>query len=287
MGLHIKRIQLEKPMKSTFYCLLLLGVCNLAWADVQIKYIDITGATSTMISNGRKVRINGGQMPGYLLFDGGLGEFLMVDPKRNEAVRMAADEVGAMAEVGTLSVGLMPRGGYEKIAGFSTGRYDLLANGEFCGTIYGSSKLIKNPDLKRMFLAMQGMHKISQSRIVKASSELTECQRARTRLAELADTSGFVLRVIDDKGNQTFEVLSIDTGALIEQSEYDIPPGMPVIELRECLKATPQQIEQMKQNKKMDEMMEQIQQNDGQMTPEMQQQMQQHLDQMEQTQQTQ
>lgn len=271
-------------MKSTFYCLLLLGACNLAWADVQIKYIDISGATSTMISNGRKVRINGGQMPGYLLLDGGSDEYFMIDPKRNEAVRIAADEVGGMAEVGALSVGLMPRGGREKIAGYTTGRYDLLANGEFCGTIYGSSKLIQNPEMKRMFMAMQGMHKISQSMKARASRQLTECQRARTRLADLADTSGFVLRAIDDKGQQTFEVLSVDTGALIEQSEYDIPQGMRVVDLIETLKATPQQIQQMKQKKKMEEMMEQIQQNDGQMTPEMQQQMRQMMEQMQQTQ---
>jgi hypothetical protein len=237
---HIKKIQLGKTMKSTLYCLLLLSACNLAWADVQIKYVDIAGATNTMISNGRKVRINGGPMPGYLLLEAGSGDFFLVDPKRNEAVRIAADEAGAMAEVGTLNVSLMTRGGREKVAGYTTGRYDLLANGLYCGTIYGSSKLILNPEMKRMFMAMQGMHKISQSMIAKASSQLTECQRARARLAELADTSGFVLRAIDDKGNRTFEVLSIETGALIEQSQYDLPQGMPVIDLSEKLKATPQ-----------------------------------------------
>jgi hypothetical protein len=284
MAWHTKRIQLEKIMRSTLYCLLLLGTCNLAWADVQIKYVDITGATSTMISNGRKVRINGGQMPGYLLLDAGGDEFFIVDPERNEVMRIAADEVGGMAEAGALSVGLVPRGGREKVAGYTTGRYDLLANGEYCGTIYGSSKLIQNPEMKRMFMAMQGMHKITQSMIARASSQLTECQRARSRLAELADTSGFVLRALDDKANQTFEVLSIDTGALIEQSEYDLPPGMPIVDLSEKLKAAPQQMQQMSD---MNEMMQQIKQNGGQMTPEMQEQMQQYLDQMKQLQQTQ
>jgi hypothetical protein len=221
-------------------------------------------------------------MPGYLLLDGGSDEFFMVDPKRNEITRIAADEVGGMAEVGALNVGLKARGGSEKIAGYTTGRYDLLANGEYCGTIYGSSKLIKNPELKRMFTAMQGMHKISRSMMAGISGLLTPCQRANTRLADLADTSGFVLRALDDKGEPTFEVLSIDTGALIEQSEYDLPPGMPVVDLSEKLKATPQQVEQMKQQKQMTEMMQQLQQSGGQMTPEMQQQMQQMMEQMQQ-----
>jgi len=230
-------------MKSILCCLLLIGACNLALADVQIKYVDIHGATNTMISNGYRVRINGGQMPGYLLLDSAGDEFFIVDPERNEVMRIAADEVGGMAETGTLHVGLMARGGREKVAGYTTGRYDLLANGGYCGTIYGSSKLIQNPQMKRMFVAMQGMHKISQSMLARTSSELTECQRARGRLAELADTSGFVLRALDDKTNRTFEVLSIDTGALVEQSLYDLPKGMPVVDLAEKLKAIPQQVQ--------------------------------------------
>ncbi len=83
------------------------------------------------------------------------------------------------------------------------------------------------------------------------------------------------------KGELTFEVLSIDTGALVEQSEYDLPPGMPVVDLSEKLQATPQQVEQMKQ---MTDMMEQIQQSGGEMKPEMQQQMQQMMEQMQQLQ---
>jgi len=272
-------------MKTMLYCLLLFGACNLAWADVQIKFKDITGATSTMISNGSKVRINGGQMPGYLLLDGGSSEFFMVDPKRNEIIRIAADEVGGMAEVGALNVGLKARGGSEKIAGYATGRFDLLADGEYCGTIYGSSKLIKNPELKRMFTAMQGMHKISRSMMAGISGLLTPCQRANTRLADLADTSGFVLRAIDDKGELTFEVLSIDTDASIEQSEYDLPQGMKVVDMNEKMNQAVQQGQQSLQNMPdMNELMEQIQQSGGQMTPEMQQQMQQMMEQMQQLQ---
>lgn len=274
-------------MKKTLYSLLLLGACSIAWADVEIKFRDITGATSTMLSNGRKIRINGGGVPGYLLVDGSSGDYFLVDPQRNEIIRVAPREIGVMAEAGALNVSLKARGGTEKIAGYSTGRYDLLANGEFCGTVYGSTELMRNPDLKSMFAAMQGMHKISHSMMAGISAMLTDCQRANARLADLVDTSGFVLRVIDDKGERTFEVLSLDTNTIVDPGEFELPHGMPVVDMHEKLKATPQQVEMMKQQKQMTEMMKQIQQSGGQMTPEMQQQMQQMMEQMQQMQQTQ
>jgi len=274
-------------MKAVLCFLLALGAAAVAWADVKIEYRDITGATSTMLSNGKRVRINGGQMPGYLLVDGASGEFFMVDPQRNEILRVAPDEMGVMAEAGALNVGLKARGGSERIAGYATGRYDLLANGELCGTIYGSTELMENAELKRMFKAMQGMHKISHGMKAGISSYLTDCQRANARLAELANTSGFVLRVDDDKGKRTFEVLSLDTDTSIEPGEFELPQGMPVVDWREKLKATPQQIQQMKQQQqqqqmqKMNEMIKQLQQSGGEMTPEIQQQMQKMMEQMQ------
>ena len=271
-------------MKIVLYCLILLGACKLALADVQIRYQDASGSVNSMLSNGSKVRINGGPTPGYLLVDSASDEFFLVDPERKEILRVAPGEIGVMAEAGGLNVSLKPRGGGEKIAGYSTGRFDLIANGTLCGTVYGSTELMKNAELKGMFAAMQGMHKISHSMMAGIGSLLTECQRAHTRLADLTATSGFVLRVMGDEGKQVFEVLSLDTDAAVDPGEYELPRGMPVVDWSEKLQATPQQIQQMKQQKQMSDMnkmMQQLQQSGGQMTPELQQQMQKMMQQMQ------
>jgi len=268
-------------MKSILAILLFFALCAGARADVRIEFRGSAGATGSMLSNGERVRIDGGQMPGYLLVDGASGEFFMVDPERNEILRVAPDEMGVMAEAGALNVGLKARGGSERIAGYSAGRFDLLADGELCGTIYGSTELMQNAELKRMFAAMQGMHRISHGMRAGISSFLTPCQRANARLAELANTSGFVLRVDDDKGNRSFEVLSLDTDSKIEPGEFELPQGMPVVDWREKLKATPQQIQQMKQQQQMQKMIKQLQQSGGEITPEMQQQMQQMMEQLQ------
>jgi hypothetical protein len=272
-------------MKPVLYFLVLFGICDSSWADVQVKYQDVTGAANTMHSNGQKVRIDGGQMPGYMLVDSSSGEFFMVDGKRKEIIRVSTEEVDATVEVGALNVSLKPRGGGEKIAGYATDRFDLIANGQLCGTLYGSSELMKKRDMQHLFKAIQGIHKIARGMIAGMAPMLTPCQRANGHMADLVGTSGFVMRVIDDQGKQIFEVISVETNKDLDPDYYELPSGMKVVDMNEKMKEVSKQSRQMMQQlPDMNEMMKQIQQNGGEMTPEMQQQMQDMMKQLQQPQ---
>lgn len=81
---------------------------------------------------------------------------------------------------------------------------------------------------------------------------------------ELAETSGFVMRVIHERGQQVFEVQSVDTGVKIDPREYEPATGMQIIDMDEKIKAI---------SKRGQQMVQQMPQNCVQMTPEMQQQM--------------
>jgi len=114
---------------------------------------------------------------------------------------------------------------------------------------------------------------------------LSACQRANTRLADLVDSSGFVMRVIDDQGRQAFEVLAVDTDKQVGAGFYDLPSGMQIVDMNEKMKQVSKQGQQMlQQMPNMEQIMKQIQQGGGEMTPEMQQQMQQMMEQMQQQQ---
>ena len=202
-------------MKAILLCLLFFGLCNPAWADVQIKFKDVKGSTSTISSNGNKVRINDAQKSGYVLVDSASGEFFMVDPERKEIIRATPIEIEGVEEDERLSISLKPRGGGEEIAGYGTGRFDLISNGIQCGVLNGSSELMQNRDLRNMFKAMQGMHKMMRSLMAGMAGLLSECQRATSRLADLVDTAGFVMRIVDDKGKLLFEVLLVNTEATL------------------------------------------------------------------------
>ena len=230
-------------MKAVVSLLLVLGISSAAWGDVQIKYTDITGATTTMRSNGHRVRIDSRKMPGYVLVDSVINTYYMIDKKRNEMVKFTADEISGVATDGKLNVSLKARGKGDKIAGYRTGRFDLIADGEVCGRLDGSSELIKNREIASMLKAMQGMHKMSGMRLAGLGGSLTECQQASAQMSDLVDTTGFVMRYTDDEGNLVFEVLSVKTDKEIAADYYDIPSGMKEIDMNKHLKQAAKQSE--------------------------------------------
>lgn len=276
---HSNLINAVSIMKAILLCLLFLGLCNAAWADVQIRFKNVKGSTSTISSNGHKVRINGAQMSGYVLVDSASGEFFMVDPKRKEIIRATPVEIALDEEDERLSITLKPRGKGDEIAGYSTGRFDLISNGIPCGRVNGSSELVKNRDLQHMFEAMQGMHKMMRSLLAGMAGLLTECQRATSRLSDLVDTAGFVMRVVDDKGKLLFEVLSVDSTIKLAGDYYALPADMTVVDMNEKVgQALQKGQEIIQQVPDMDQMM---QQNGGQIDEQTQQQMKQMMEQMQ------
>lgn len=282
---HSNLINTVSMMKAILLFLLFLGLCNLARADVQIKFKNVKGSTSTISSNEHKVRINGAQMSGYVLVDSATGEFFMVDPERKEIIRATPVEIERDAQDERLSVSLRPRGAGDEIAGYSTGRFDLISNGIQCGRVNGSSELVSNRDLQHMFKAMQGMHKMMRSLMAGMAGLLTECQRATSRLSDLVDTAGFVMRVVDDKGELLFEVLSVDSSIKLADDYYALPADMTVVNMNEKVEQALQKGQQIiQQAPDMDQMMQQFQQNGGEINEETKQQMQQMMEQMQQLQ---
>ena len=129
-----------------------------------------------------------------------------------------------------------------------------------------------------MFEAMQGMHKMMRSLSAGVAGLLTECQRATSRLADLVDTAGFIMRVVDDKGELMFDVLSVSTDANLADDYYALPAGGKVVDMNEKVKQAMQKGQEIIQQ--MPDM-EQIQQGGGQVDAETQQQLQQMMKQMQ------
>ena len=219
-------------MRSAIGLLLVIGVVFGAQADTQIKFRDANGTISTMFSNGDRVRINRTQAPGYVMYDSSVGFFYLVDDQRGEIARISADEIRGVPADGALNVSLRPRGSGEKIAGYRTGRFDLISNGLYCGMLNGSSRLIENRELKRMLEGMQNLHKLNRGQLDNPA-ELSECEYASSQLSSLVATGGFVMRFMDDKGKLIFEVLSVDTAATTAKDYYTLPDDMPVVDLNQ------------------------------------------------------
>lgn len=249
-------------MKPVFCLLLTLALPMTAWGDVQVRYKDMTGATNTARSNGHKVRIDNENVPGYILVDSVIDTFYMIDTQNEQIMKMSLEEMGSGAMGKPMNVSLKARGKGDKIAGYRTGRFDLIADGLGCGSLNGSSELAKNRELRQMLEAMENMAKMSRMRMAQFGNALSECQQASSQMSDLLDTSGFVMRYIDDQGQILFEVLSVETGKEVSSEYYDLPSGMEVVDMDEQMGQAAKQSEKIQQQMpELGEMMKQIQED--------------------------
>lgn len=243
-------------------------------ADVQIKIKDGNGLMNTVSSDGRKARIESKKMPGYAIIDFSRGKISMVDPQRKEVLQstLAPNSGGGSADA--LAVSLKDKGGGQKIAGYVTRKYEVVANGQTCGTVYASDKLLQNNNVRAMFDSMRSMQRLTRDMMGRMGGLLSECQRANLQISDAMGSSGIPMRVIDDKGQLLSEVVEVDTRKNFGSDHYDIPDGLNVVSLDEKMNQAAQQTQQMMENMPdMNEMLQQMQQEGAQMTPEMQQQM--------------
>jgi hypothetical protein len=264
-------------MKKILSAAIAVFFCAPALADVQLEIRDFTGMLSTVSSDGEITRIENRSLPGYAIVDFENGEILMVDTQRGQVLSTRIDGDGDDAADSGISLGLRDIGGGQKIAGYLTQKYEWTANGERCGTVYASKKLLRHAVLQSMFESMRSMRGLTRGVAGSLGGLLSLCQRASLQLADAVDTSGVPLRVLDAADKVISEVISIDTGKKVPPGFYRVPAGMQVVDMDEQMNQAAQQTQQIMQNMPdMDELMQQLQQGggSGQMPENMQQQMQ-------------
>lgn len=261
-------------MKRIAFTLVLLVLSAGAAADLQLIVKDGFGNNSTFSSNGKLVRIDGQKMQGFIIIDYASGEFFMVDLQRNQIMKTGLDRIGGSDDLASPSIGLSDKGGGQKIAGYLTRKFEITADGERCGNVYASSKLLENKDVRAIFESMRNMQQFSRRMMGGMSGSLPVCQRANMHFAEIIEASGAPLRVVGIDGKPQSEVLAIDTNKQFAASHYQLPGDMEIVDMSEQMSQAAQQTRQMMEDMPdMDELMQQMEQGDGQMSEDMQQQM--------------
>ncbi len=256
-----------------------------ALAEVQLQIKDNEAELSTITSDGNKVRIESSEMPGFVIIDFSTGKLSMVNLERQEVINMDVAIDGGDATAGKVQISFKAKGRGPKIAGYSTKKYDYQADGTRCGSVYTSSKLLKNSAVRSMFDSMRQLQQQSRKMVGGMAGFLGPCEQADLELSDSLISRGAPMRMLDADGNLVSEVVSVDTDKTVPADYYQVPDGMKQVSMGEMMNQAQQQAQDVMQNMpNMDELMEQMGAS-GQMTEEMQQQMKKMQDMLQQLQQ--
>ena len=253
-------------------------------ADLRIVVTDGFGSDSIFSSNGQLVRIESPQVPGFIIIDYASDEFFMVDMNRNEITKASLGKLDASNEIEKLGLGLKDQGGGQKIAGYPTRKYQIVANGESCGSVYVSQGFLENREVRAIFESMRSIQQFSRRMMGGMSGVLPVCQRANMQMADVIESRGAPLKIIDASGMMLSEVVSVEFDKEIGSEQYQLPAGMAVVDISDRMnQAARDNRKMMESMPEMEALMQQLQE-EGQLTEEMRQQLLQLQQQMQQQQ---
>ncbi len=266
------------------FCALAAFISQPLFADLRLQFKDQDGRLSTIISNGDQARIDNPGDPGYILIDLKSGAVSMVNPQQRQVMRMdtGAPAAPPLPQGVTVKVKKGKKG--PRVAGYKTRKYHYSADGEKCGTIFGSKKMLEKKGVKQLFAAMNRMQNQARGMMAGFGSMLSACDQAQMEYSQHLETTGAPLRIVEADGRVASEVVSVNDKFKVAGNYYQLPVDFEQVSMQDQVnQARRQQQQAMQQMQRsmpdMNQLMQQMQES-GQMSPEMIEKMQQRMQQM-------
>ncbi|MGR9107656.1 MAG: hypothetical protein ACU843_12065 [Gammaproteobacteria bacterium] len=234
-------------MVRGFVCLIFLTLLSLSvQGGVIIDFRDKSGRDSQFLSDDQTGRLNlaGGQ--GYILLDYATQGMRAVIPERKQVIELSGELPslglgGTAPEKTPLTVD--PEGEGPEILGYDTQRYRLSVNGEFCGTVFTSTKALADTGLDHMFRALQKLAERTMKSMGALQNQMSTCQRGLNNTIDHIPTIGAPLRSLDKNDKIDVEVTHIQTDATLAADTFSVPEDYAMVNFSEKMKQVESQLQ--------------------------------------------
>ena len=244
---------------------LLISAINTVSAATLVEVKDENNGRTQIMTDGKKARMDMGEDGSYMVIDYDKHTVYAVLPEQQQIMDLSSDMPamgGAPAE--QVRTELTPAGNGPVIAGYATRKYSLKANGQYCGTIYGSKEAMQATGISQLFDAMKRMIDKQRAAMGSYASMMDACTRADMDFASLADTVGVPMKMLDDKGNNASEIISINTSASLPADAFALPASYKKVTMGEQVRQAQQGMDQLQQQMpQIEEALKQMQQQGG------------------------
>ena len=201
----------------------LLFTAATANADTVIEF-KFNSAQSQFLTNGAKARINSRGTDDYMVVDFDTKTIYSVTPKKKQIANITESIPSILAiEPPRIRTDIKPAGEGPVIAGYSTRKFRLSANGEYCGMVFASKDALKGTTIENMFGTLKTMTDNHIKSLGAFAAIIPSCQMAMLRLADKLPYIGAPMRVIDIEGKVDSEITRIIKDAGVEPHNYTLP----------------------------------------------------------------
>jgi len=263
-----------------------LALCLFSHSAIAATLIEVTsqgGGQTQVMMDGSKSRIDMGERQGYVLIDYKKQTMYAVIPEKRQILDMSGDmpSMGGRP-VPKIKTELIPNGSGPTIAGFSTKKFTLKAEGKVCGTLFGSKAAMETTGIDKLFESMKTMADKQRTAMGGYAAMIDACTRANMDFASQGEKVGVPMKMLDASGRITSEIKSIKTNASLPANVFSLPSGYQTITMAEQMNRASQTMNNgQTRMPDMQQMMKQMQQS-GRMSPETMEQMKRYQEMMQQ-----
>ena len=213
----------------------LLFTMAAAAADTVIEF-KYNNTQSQFLTNGSKARINARGTDDYMVVDFDTRTIYSVTPDKKQIANIT-ESIPSMIpiEPPRVRTDIKPAGEGPVIAGFSTQKFRLSANGEYCGMVFASKDALKGTTIENMFGTLKTMSDSHIKSLGAFAAIIPSCQMAMLRLTDKLPYIGAPMRVIDVEGKVDSEITRIIKNAGVESHNYTLPGNFKMASTGELL----------------------------------------------------
>jgi hypothetical protein len=226
------------------------------------------GFTQVLLDN-NNARVTTTQEQSYTIIDYKKQTMHVVLPNQKQIMDMSGELPSKPGKAASeVKVTVTPMGKGPEIAGYSTMKFGLKANGKNCGIIFGSVDAMKVTGIDKFLAAMDKFQKKQLTAMGSYADMMDSCDRVEMSMPGYSKTVGLSLREVDKNGGVDHEVTRINTEAPLPVGAFSLPKNYKKVTLADQMKQAEQGMQGMPSNNSdMEKMMKQMQQS-GDMSPE-------------------
>lgn len=231
-------------LRLGFCCLLTLIASN-TLAATMLEIRSDEGVTK-VYKDGSHSRMESGDS--YMVIDSSAETLFVVMPNERRAIDMSnALKTTASGNSEPVSINFKKKNAGPRIAGYRTLKYDYIADGKHCGSLFASADALEDTGLGDTFEMMQRMAAKADALMVAFTSNPDPCKRADNQFARYLKKIGIPMRIQSGNGKLVSEIVRIEKNAKLPPNAFSVPAGYQVQDAGKMMQRMPDMQEMMPQ----------------------------------------
>ena len=240
--------------------LIALGMSLFAANVSAVTLMEMRGKSgdSKLYLDGDQARLDVPGGRGYMVINSAKNKLYFVMTDRKVVLDMS-DQLTAENKrqpAAAVPVKMIDSGPGDKIAGYDTVQYNIAVGDIECGGLLASKSALSDSKMVKVFTMLRLMEQKMRGFSAAFQADKDPCEDANSKILSSIESTGLPMRITNQTGTVTSEVISIKDGAKLPDNAFMLPKEYTVMSMADMQRQVQQQMRQ--HQPQVDKMMKEL-----------------------------